>query len=74
VKQVVGAAALEAADRVLRFDLEDGGDAGAPAERLADELRRVEENGVDDPSRLTDPFDPDGRVQSARIKGTPPRG
>ena len=38
-----------------------------PAERLAFELRRVEEDGVDDPGRLLNPFERDGGVHVGRI-------
>jgi len=62
VQDVIGAAALEAADRVDRFDLEHGGDSGAIAERLADKLRRVEEGGVDDARRFFDSGDGDAGV------------
>ena len=62
MQEVIGAASLEAADRVDRLDLEHGGDTGAGAERLTDELRRVQKGRVDHLGGFANSLDRDGGI------------
>src|SRR5207253_8521722 len=70
VQQVIRAATLERADRVHGLDLQQCGDADAAAERLANELRGVEKNGVDNLGGLTDAVDGDRGVHVWEDKGS----
>jgi hypothetical protein len=63
----LGAAGLEAADRVRRFELDAHRAPEAGLQGLAPVQRSVEENRVDYPASRPDP----GRVQARLLHGTP---
>ena len=69
VHEVIGAAAFEGADGVDGFDLEERGHAKAFAHWLADELRGMEEDGVDHICGFVDAAGGDGAVHEGRIGG-----
>ncbi len=59
MQEIVGAAALEAAYRIDRLDLEKNRHTESLAEWFGHELRRVEEDGIDRGGGLADVLDRD---------------